>query len=172
MIPKPLPLLISGLCIFLLCASLPPESGDDVVLFNLQRSRDADEIHYQLKLNDDGTLPATDPIDVNWVRYSTDGRMEPITWIQKELSFGLRYINLEDENAQFQFACCDQMTFHLRNDLGHYAVYTLVSDKLLELKRVYLQYNGGTQWLPNVEYAELYLVDLKTKKEVTEKIYP
>jgi len=142
------------------------------LLFKLQRSRDADEIVYTLNINNEGSIDQDNPIDVNWVRLSTDGKKEPITWIQNELSFGLNYITVDHYKASFQFACCDQMTFFLKKDSDSYTVYTKVDDRVLEFQRVFLQYNGGTQWLPNVEYAELFLIDPETKKQETKKIYP
>lgn len=142
------------------------------VLFNIERSRDASQIVYQLDVDEAGLLNTDEPIKAYWVRYKEDGRVEPITWIQKELSYGLKFTAVSDSQATFHFACYNDKSLFLRNDFGSYKVYAFSQGKFVEIERIYVHFNGGTDWLPTVEYVKIFSREVESKEVVEEIIYP
>ncbi len=151
------------------------DSGDFTAcptLFNIERSRDANQIVYKLNIDEDGSLNETEPIQAFWVKYKEKGEVEPISWIQKELSYGLKFKSISEGKCTFHFAAYDKKDLYLRNDFGSYKVYALSNDKFVELERIFVHFNGGTDWLPTVEYVEIFSKEVVSGEVVSEKIYP
>ena len=139
--------------------------------FHIKRSRDASQIVY--KINErNGKLDQDDPIEAFWVRYKTDGRVEPITYIQKEFSYGLKFSHIAPEEASFHIAAYDEQELFLRKKCDEYRVYTFIDGTLMELDYIYVHFEGGTDWLPTVKYAKLYTHDLATNEPMTTTILP
>lgn len=141
-------------------------------LFNIERSRDANQIVYKLNLDDGGILDKEEPIQAFWVKYKDKGEVEPITWIQKELSYGLKFKSISEDKTTFQFAAYNKKDLYLRNDFGSYKVYAISNDKFVELERIFVHFNGGTDWLPTVEYVEIFSKEVVSGELISEKIYP
>src|SRR3954451_3952917 len=52
-------------------------------LFFIQRSKNANEVHYDARVNADGTLDAKNPVDGYWINKAEDGSRNPISLIQR-----------------------------------------------------------------------------------------
>lgn len=55
------------------------------------------------------------------------------------------------------------------NDNNFY-VFTDINKKQAILKQVFIRVNGGSFWLPNIEYVELKGIDPNTGVEVVERM--
>lgn len=140
--------------------------------FHIIRSRDASQVVYKINLLSNGSLNQEDPILAFWYRYSEDGRIEPITWIQRQLSYGLVFSNTTHDKADFHFAAYDRQIFLLRKETGVFKVYALKNGRSLELDHIYVHFNGGTDWLPTVEYVKMFSTDTATKQKLIHTIKP
>lgn len=61
------------------------QTADPDLLFIIERSRDMDEVWYSLNTVKNGNLDERMPINVFWVRKSTNNKKDPLTIIQKKL---------------------------------------------------------------------------------------
>ncbi len=143
------------------------------MLFKVCRSKDANEIFYNVKTTSEGKLDLSEPIHIYWIKCDKKGKSEPLTKIQKKLAYGLRYNNITPDSAEFQFVSFPQKTLQLRkNNTGNYCVYTNVEGKEVELEQVFIQFDGGTFLMPKIAKVELRAKNHKSNDLVVEIIQP
>ena len=58
------------------------------LLFKIERSRDADEVYYEVNTLADGTLDTDNSIRIYRVKHTENGQTELLTKIQKSLAYG------------------------------------------------------------------------------------
>ena len=62
----------------------PPETR----LFHVERSKNANIVAYDVRLNPRGTIDTSSPIDGYWVRLAEDGRRKELSGLEKRLAYG------------------------------------------------------------------------------------
>jgi len=146
---------------------------DSNFLFKIGRSRDANEIYYTLKLDDNGRLDPKNPISIYWIKRSDGNKTEPLTWIQNKYAYGLNFSSVTDSESEFQFVSYKKMTFHLKkNEDGLFKVFTFAGDKEIELNSIFIQIDGGSFWLPTISRVELHATIPECRTEIAEIIIP
>ena len=150
-----------------------PESDKNAILFKISRSRDANEIHYEVKTTAHGTLDLEEPIKIYWIKYNKNGKVEPLTKIQQNFSYGLKFLEKTPEKAEFQFVSYSQRTLSLRKtEEGDFGVFVRIDNKEVKLERVFIQMDGGTFWIPKIAKVEIHSSIPVTGELVTEIITP
>lgn len=72
-------------------------------LFHIERTRDADQVYYDVNINKDGSLNRERPVNVYWVKYTQDGGQESLTWMQRRYAYGLKILERGGDKMVFQF---------------------------------------------------------------------
>ncbi|GET24377.1 DUF4833 domain-containing protein [Prolixibacter sp. NT017] len=146
---------------------------NDNTLFKIGRSKDANEIYYEVRTNSDGTLNLEEPIKIYWIKYTKNGDIEPLTKIQQHFAYGLNFLDVTPEKAEFQFVSYAKRTLSLRkNNAGRYGVFTEVDGKEVELERVFIQIDGGTFWFPKITRVEVHAKKVDVGELIVEVIRP
>ena len=57
-------------------------------LFIIERSKNANVLHYDARLTADGKLDPKGPVIAYWVMLAEDGRREKLKWIEKKKAYG------------------------------------------------------------------------------------
>lgn len=149
------------------------EKNNHLLLFKIERSRDADKIYYQVNLTPEGTLQPDEPVSIYWKRHTLDGRTEPLTRLQQNRSYGLKYTKLTPRQASFCFAAFRKKTFTLKQlSDGSYSVVTTTPNGEKELTKLYVRFAESSFLAPSVEYVEFHLKDTHTGLIVTEIFKP
>lgn len=142
-------------------------------LFKIERSKDANEIFYDINLEKTGTLSITEPIYPYWRRQTEGGEIKPLTWIQQHYAYGLEYIYSSENYAKFHFVSYKKRDFVLKKDSsGDFKVFTQLNNKEVEVNRIFIQIDGGTFWFPKISKVELHTNDPVTNKNIVEIIKP
>jgi hypothetical protein len=142
-------------------------------LFNIERSKDKNEIVYEGNYNIDGQLNIQEPIKTYWIKHENNHRIEPLTWIQKNYAYGIEYIKTESTFAEFQFVSYKKRQFQIKKDSdGNFKVFTTSNNKKVIVNRIFIQIDGGTFWFPKISRVELHAQDAKTKEKNIEIIIP
>lgn len=142
-------------------------------LFKIERSKDANQIFYDVHIENEEILNTDTPINIYWVKKSDGNKIKPLTWIQKKLAYGLEYSFKNDSLAQFHFVSYDKKDFFLKKDIDHkFKVFTKINNHFVIVKRIYIHITGGTFWVPKIPKIELYAYDKILNKEVIEVIKP
>lgn len=71
-----------------------------VPLFTIQRTQNANELHYEARLNEKG-LVTKDPIEVYWIMKAEDGHREALTEIEKQMVYGTKIIKATPTEVTF-----------------------------------------------------------------------
>ena len=143
------------------------------VLFNIERSKDANEIFYYVNLKQNGKLNETEPISIFWINRTNGNKPEPLTRIQNKYSYGLNFLTKTSASAQFRFVSLRKRTFVLKkNSEGIYRVFTTLGKKEVEVNRIFIQFDGGTFWFPKISKVELHATMESSNIKVIETIRP
>jgi hypothetical protein len=162
-------LMFFGFTVF----ALGDAETDELSLFKIGRSKDANEIHYEVNLDENGNLDLSSPFRTYWIKYTWNGRIEPLTWIQTRYAYGLKILHRSPKNIEFQFVSYSKRNFWLKRlDSGRYKVFTLSNGKEVEVERVFIQIDGGTFWVPKISQVELFAKQPETGDAILEIIHP
>jgi hypothetical protein len=147
----------------------------DNSLFYIQRSCNTNAIVYEANVGRDGIINDEEPVKIYWLRYSEDSTTADLNYIQRKYAYGVNAHKVADQKNRFvlQFVSYSKKNIYLMaKPNGKFAAYTNINGKLAELKRVWIQLNGGTFWLPTIEYVELFGKDPATQLPVSERFKP
>lgn len=152
---------------------IPPPNENS--LFYVQRSSNTNAIVYDANVTRDGNLNETEPVKIYWLRYAEDSTTEDLNYIQRKYAYGINAKAMADQKNKYilQFVSYAKKHLYLMaKPNGKYAAYMNINGKLAELKRVWIQLNGGTFWFPTIEYVELVGKDPTTQQTVIERFKP
>lgn len=149
------------------------EKSKNAALFKIGRSKDTNEIYYEAKTIQDGSLDLKEPIKIYWIKYTKHGAIESLTKIQQHFAYGLKFLAVTSEEASFQFVSYSKRTLKLRKTAeNNYGVFIYVDEKEVELERVFIQIDGGTFWFPKITRVELHARKREAGELVVEVITP
>ena len=153
---------------------MPPVTDKAEVLFRIERSRDADEVWYTIHTNPDGSVNHEIPVQVFWVKKSTDNRTAPLTGIQKRFSYGIQSIDsdsLSVDTWNFKLAAYKNRMFVLKKtEDGRYGVFTISQHREVQVTKLYVKFDGGTFLTPAIAYVQLTGIDPLSGAEIREII--
>src|SRR4030043_353480 len=70
----------------------PPETAvqkkPQPSLFIIERSKNANVVHYDARLTADGKLDPKEPVIAYWILLAEDGRRKGLSWIEKKMAYG------------------------------------------------------------------------------------
>lgn len=142
-------------------------------LFYLGRSKDANQIFYDLNFMADGQLDTVQPIKAYWVKFAEDGRQEPLTTIQNSFAYGLDFEMKSNGDFEFNFVSYPSRKLLLKRDNnGVYKVYMNSTLDTVILEAIYVKIDGGTFWVPNVTSVSVYGKFLSNALAFEEHIIP
>ena len=77
--------IVLGVTLLALSASA---STSEIRLFHIERSKNANIVAYDVRLNPRGTIDTSAPVDGYWVRLAEDGRRKELSGLEKRLAYG------------------------------------------------------------------------------------
>jgi hypothetical protein len=176
---KPARLLaVLGLVAATFCAGHASKGGTDAAqaqsktppLFLIERSKNANVVHYDAQLGPDGKLNPKEPVIAYWILLAKDGSREDLNWIEKKKAYGFE-IKPGPSGAEFKMTVVSApdrpITVKMAGNIpraelaidGHPAV----------LEKMYINATDGLTG-PTVNYIELHGKDMKTGEKRSEKI--
>lgn len=157
-------------------STYPKPEGIENMLFYIQRTINANTIVYALNQDKDGNLNEAEPIKAYWIKYAQGGKIDPLTYIQKNYAYGVqsKLIDKEKKSYSFEFVSYRKKQFYLFKSGADnkYRVYGYINNKLTILHNILVKIEGGTFWIPNIKHVEVKAFDPSTSAEITEIIKP
>jgi hypothetical protein len=151
-------------------ARYPTPTGNGNQLFFIQRDPNINTLIYELNIKN-GVLNEEDPVHVYWIRYAEKGQHDDLNYIQRNFAYGIKSKMINKENYEIHFVSYKKKTMYLRKSSDNkFYVFTDINKKQAILKQVFIRVNGGSFWVPNIEYVELKGIDPSTGVEVVEKM--
>ena len=148
---------------------VPPDS--DNLLFYIQRNQNLNTVVYELNRLHDGRINPTYPMHVFWVRYSDNGEIQELNYIQNKLAYGYESRMINYNAFEFELVSYRNLKFFIGEDLGgKFNAYTKINGQMSQISNIYV-YVEDLGLFPDVKYIELYGECLDNSSFVYEKIY-
>jgi len=139
-------------------------------LFIIERSKNANVVHYDAQLSADGNLDPNEPVIAYWVLLAEDGRREELNWIEKKKAYGFHIKPDPSVNGyKMTVVAVPQGQITVRKDGDTVRAELFIDGRPAVLEKIYINATDGLLG-PKVHYIELYGKDLKTGEKRYQKI--
>ncbi len=155
------------------CGPAPAAARQPPTLFAIARSKNANVVHYDVRLDRAGHLQKGEPVFAYWVLHAEDGRREELTWLERELAYGWSIVSEpHPAGVTLRLTAFPNRSLRIRTDsTGTHRAIVAIAGRDAVLFRIFVQVDGGGL-LPRVRYVELSGTDCRTQKVVKERLAP
>jgi Domain of unknown function (DUF4833) len=138
-------------------------------LFFIQRSKNAAEVHYDARVNADGSLNAKDPIDSYWLNKSPAGdTRDSITFFQK-IAYGFDTEPTGKGTYFLKLKAFGERPMWIVKGGDRWRVQTAIAGKQAYMSRIYVA-TDESGVMPKVLYVDVFGEDMATGAALTEHI--
>jgi len=141
-------------------------------LFIIERSNNANVVHYDARFTAGGELDPEEPVVAYWVLLAEDGRRKKLSWLEKKKAYGVRTKPGPSRNSYtltLAAAPWLPLAVKMTGDAAHTEI--VINGRPAILEKMFIQTRGKLLG-PKVVSIELYGKDLQTGKDCREKILP
>lgn len=139
-----------------------------ISLFQIERSKNTNEIHYSAQVGKDGTLDSKEPVAAYWVMKAEDGRREGLTFMERKMAYGID-VTARGAEYDLKLAAAPERAIKLMNVGGRWRAQTQLNGKAAYLSRIFIQTKEGGV-MPTVVSIDLYGEDAATGKTIQEHV--
>lgn len=145
--------LAGGVLAFFLLSSGPAEAGPN--LFIIQRSKNANEVHYDVQAGANGAL-ADEPVVAYWVMKAEGGGREDLTFFEWK-AYGFEVLPPDDKGErEMKLVAWDKRTIRLIKDEDeNWRAVTQIDGEDAYLKRLFIETDEGGI-IPSVLFIDLF----------------
>jgi Domain of unknown function (DUF4833) len=139
-------------------------------LFIIERSKNANVVHYAAQLTADGKLDPSEPVTAYWVMLAEDGRRKKLNWIEKRKAYGFTIKPGVSANSYIMTLVAypeHQITVKQENDSVR--AETVINGRPAVLGKMFINASEGL-FGPTVISIEVYGKDLQTGEMLHEKL--
>jgi Domain of unknown function (DUF4833) len=161
-----LPLLL----LFMGALGLPGASYQS--LFIIERSTNANVIHYDAKIEEDGTLNPEEPVVTYWVMAAEDGRRQGLSSMEKSRAYGFT-IQKDSSGQSYWMTLVSQKRrrIHIYQQGGKVRAVIFIDGREAYLRKIYVKTRGWGLFR-TADYFELFGDDVVTGQGCYEKLVP
>ena len=140
-------------------------------LFLIERSTNANVVHYDARIGPQGSLQPAQPVVVYWKMHAKDGHREDLTSLEKKRVFGIS-VAPQADGGSFLVRIAAQPARDIRVFLerGAARAETSIAGKRAFLQRLFI--STGKLNIFRVNYIDVFGLDVATGAEVRERIAP
>jgi hypothetical protein len=142
------------------------------LLFIIERSKNANVVHYDARLTSDGKLDPKEPVVAYWLLLAEDGRREELSWIEKEKAYGFDIKPDPSVNGyKMTLVAAPQLQITIKKAGEAIRAEGVIGGQPAVLEKIYINASDGLTG-PKVHYIMLYGKGLKTGGKLSQKIVP
>ncbi len=141
-------------------------------LFVIERSRNANVVHFDARLTADGKLDPGEPVIAYWIMLAEDGRRERLSWIEKKKAYG--FTIKPDQSAdgyKMVLVAAPEQQITVKKGADAFRAEAVIDGRPAVLERMYIKVSDGLIG-PKIQYIEVYGQDLQTGEPRRERIRP
>ena len=150
----------------------PPAAAQKITqpLFIIERSKNANVVHYDAHLTAAGGIDSNEPVIAYWVMLATDGHREELNLIEKKKAYGFTIKPDSSVNGyKMTVVAIPQGQITVKKDEDAIRGELVIDGHPAILEKIYINATDGLLG-PKVHYIELYGKDLKTGEKRYQKI--
>ena len=141
-------------------------------LFIIERSKNANVVHYDARLTSDGKLDPKEPVSAYWIMRAEDGRREELNWMENEKGYGFDIKPDPSVNGyKMTLMAAPQQQIIVKKAGDAIRAEVAINGRPAVLEKIYINASDGLTG-PKVHYIILYGKDLKTGKKRSQKSVP
>lgn len=141
-------------------------------LFIIERSKNANVVHYEARLTADGKLDPKEPVIAYWVMLAKDGHREKLTWMEKKKAYGFAIKADPSVNGyKMSLVAAPGWQITVKKEKDIVRAEAVINGRPAVLEKMYINASDGLTG-PKVHYIEVYGKDLQTGEERREKMVP
>jgi len=150
-----------------------PVPKEPNMLFYIQRSVNSNTVIYAARVDGQGRLDQSEPIDVYWRWYNVDGHRKSLNFIERAMAYGVsldRHPTTHPNAVAFKVAALPERKLLLeRDNRGTPEALIQIGSSLARLVYVYLQVDDGGL-MPDVTSIDLFGIDTLSGKALHEHV--
>ena len=140
-------------------------------LFIIERSENANVVHYDARLTNSGKLDPKKPVIAYWVMLAEDGRRTNLSWIENKKAYGFSIKPFPSANGyKMTLVAAPERQIIVKKKAAVRAEM-VINGRPAILEKIYINAAEGLTG-PKVQYIELYGKDLQTGENIREKMVP
>lgn len=157
-----------GVLAFFMLVSGPVDTGP--TLFIIQRSTNANEVHYEVQVDANGEL-ADEPVVAYWVMKAEGGGREDLTFFERKMAYGFEVMDPDGKDGrEMKLVAWEDRTIRLVKDKdGNWRAQTQINGKDAYLTRLYIETDEGGI-TPSVVHIDLFGQTVDGNDPVEERI--
>ena len=141
-------------------------------LFIIERSKNANVVHYDARLTADGKLDSKEPVIAYWVVLAEDGRREELSWIEKKKAYGFTVKPDPSINGyKMNLVAAPEKQIIVKAEKGGVHAEAVIDGRPAVLEKLYINASDRLTG-PKVHYIEVHGKDLQTGEKRREKMVP
>ncbi len=157
---------------YLAVAASKPDIASYRPLFSIERSTNANVVHYEARVTEDGKLDPADPVAVYWIMVAEDGRRQELNYLEKSRAYGFT-VKCDPSDRSCNMALVSQkdrpIRIYLEGDTAR--AETLIGGHRAYLTRIYIS-TRRVLLIRTIDYIELFGVDVTSRENCYEKVLP
>ena len=141
-------------------------------LFIIERSINANVVHYDAKLSDDGNIDPQEPVIAYWIMAAKDGHRQELNLLERAKAYG--FTVRPDASGKFyhmELVSQRRRDIHVYRDGDIVRAETLIDGQPAYLQKVFVSARHLVV-IPTPDYVEMFGVDVKTGAPRSEKVRP
>jgi hypothetical protein len=141
-------------------------------LFIIERSTNANVIHYDAEIGKDGALDPKEPVVAYWVMAAEDGRRQKLSRLERSHAYGFT-IERDTSGQSYWMALVSQKrrVIHIYQEGDKVRAVTLIGGREAYLRKIYVK-TRKSGLLRTADYFELFGNDVVTGGDCYEKVAP
>jgi len=141
-------------------------------LFVIERSTNANVVHYDANIRADGQLDPRQPITAYWVMAAVDGHREELTPLEKTRAYGFTVEPGQDSNSyRVRLVAQRRRDISIVRQGDAIRAEAVIGGHRAWLQRMYVNTHKVLA-VPTVKYVELFGIDVATGESVSERVLP
>lgn len=141
-------------------------------LFVIERSTNANVVHYDANIGANGELDPRQPITAYWVMAAVDGHREELTSLEKSRAYGFTVEPSKDSSSyRLRLVAQRRRDISIVRQGDAIRAEAVIDGHRAWLNRMYVSTHKVLA-VPTVKYIELFGIDVATGENVSEKALP
>lgn len=143
-------------------------------LFRIERSKNANVVLYEAKVDAGGRLDADEPVRASWLLLAEQGQREKLNFVERKFAYGFDVkANGEGPGVVLHLKALKHRKVQvLLSETGCPIAVATIDGQAGRLQRIYVKSLERGPLPPKVEYVELFGVELGSRSALYERLLP
>ena len=167
-------LIASALLLTLAYAAASPASAKTAAqpLFRIERSKNANVVQYDARVDEDGSLDRDDPVDAYWLRLARSGERKELKWLARKVAYGFDVHWQADGSVELEMVAPIGRRLQVVKTTGGWQARTRIDGRECSIDRIFVTSVERRFRLPKVASIDFAGTDIETGEKRTEHYVP